>query len=176
MKEQFGVEPKQIEQVMLLAPRPDREIAFDFKVRRGEEPPPMPIPMAGVIRLNEPLANKEALQRAIKGLGWGELTSLERAGKTYFKSSKKTEIAVYTPDERTIVFGSERLLGSMVDKVLFVVKWGSTRPEVARNALNLLRGAGCFDHECSDIPTAIVTQVDLKRHARYRYGDVANVS
>jgi len=46
-----------------------------------------------------------------------------------------------------------RLLGSMVDKVLFVVKWGSTRPEVARNALNLLRGSGCFDHECSDIPT-----------------------
>ena len=65
-----------------------------------------------------------------------------------------------------------RLLGSMVDKVLFVVKWGSTRPEVARNALNLLRGAGCFDHECSDIPTAIVTQVDLKKHARYGYGDV----
>jgi polysaccharide biosynthesis transport protein len=65
-----------------------------------------------------------------------------------------------------------RLLGSMVDKVLFVVKWGSTKPELARNALNLLRGSGCFDHECSDIPTAIVTQVDLKKHARYGYGDV----
>jgi len=65
-----------------------------------------------------------------------------------------------------------RLLGSMVDKVLFVVKWGSTRPEVARNALNLLRGSGCFDQECSDIPTAIVTQVDLKKHARYGYGDL----
>jgi len=52
------------------------------------------------------------------------------------------------------------------------LSWGSTRPEAARNALNLLRGSGCFDQECSDIPTAIVTQVDLKKRARYGYGDV----
>ena len=52
------------------------------------------------------------------------------------------------------------------------VKWGSTRREVAQNALSLLRDAGCLDKDRSDLATAIVTQVDLKRHARYRYGDV----
>jgi polysaccharide biosynthesis transport protein len=65
-----------------------------------------------------------------------------------------------------------RLLSSIVDKLLLVVKWGSTRREVAQNALSLLRDAGCLDKDRSDLATAIVTQVDLKRHARYRYGDV----
>jgi hypothetical protein len=65
-----------------------------------------------------------------------------------------------------------RLLCSIVDKLLLVVKWGSTRREVAQNALSLLRESGCLDKDRSDLAVAIVTQVDLKRHARYRYGDV----
>ena len=63
-----------------------------------------------------------------------------------------------------------RLLAPMADKVVFVVKWGSTRREVAQNAISLLRtpnrrGDGI------DIPLALLTQVDLKMHATYRYGD-----
>ncbi len=65
-----------------------------------------------------------------------------------------------------------RLLPSIVDKLLFVLKWGSTRREVAQNALSLLRDSGCLDTDRSDLAVAIVTQVDLKKHARYRYGDV----
>jgi cellulose biosynthesis protein BcsQ len=65
-----------------------------------------------------------------------------------------------------------RLLPAMVDKLLLVVKWGSTRREVAQNALSLLRDCGCLD---KDHVIAIVTQVDLKRHARYRYGDVGEL-
>ena len=65
-----------------------------------------------------------------------------------------------------------RLLPSIVDKVLLVVKWGSTRREVAQNALSLLHDSGCLDNDHGDRVSAIVTQVDLKRHARYRYGDV----
>jgi polysaccharide biosynthesis transport protein len=65
-----------------------------------------------------------------------------------------------------------RLLPSIADKLLLVVKWGSTRREVAQNAVSLLRDSGCLDKDRSDLAVAIVTQVDLKRHARYRYGDV----
>jgi polysaccharide biosynthesis transport protein len=64
-----------------------------------------------------------------------------------------------------------RLLPSIADKLLFVVKWGSTRREVAQNALSLLRDPDHLDMDRSDLAVAIVTQVDLKRHARYRYGD-----
>jgi succinoglycan biosynthesis transport protein ExoP len=65
-----------------------------------------------------------------------------------------------------------RLLPSIVDKLLLVVKWGSTKREVAQNALSLLRDAGCADMDHNNRVIAIVTQVNVKRHARYRYGDV----
>jgi polysaccharide biosynthesis transport protein len=64
-----------------------------------------------------------------------------------------------------------RLLASMVDHVLFAVKWGSTRREVAQNALRLLRLSTVKKNGLRDMVSAVVTQVDLKRHARYRYGD-----
>jgi polysaccharide biosynthesis transport protein len=64
-----------------------------------------------------------------------------------------------------------RLLASMVDKVLFAIKWGSTPQEVVQNALELLRGCASGRHDLRDDITAVITQIDLKRHARYRYGD-----
>jgi Mrp family chromosome partitioning ATPase len=64
-----------------------------------------------------------------------------------------------------------RLLASMVDHVLFAVKWGSTRREIAQNALRLLRLSTTQENSVRDIVSAVITQVDLKRHARYRYGD-----
>jgi succinoglycan biosynthesis transport protein ExoP len=64
-----------------------------------------------------------------------------------------------------------RLLPSIVDQLLLVVKWGSTRREVAQNALGVLRESRCLDKDRGDLAFAILTQVDLKRHARYRYGD-----
>jgi uncharacterized protein involved in exopolysaccharide biosynthesis/Mrp family chromosome partitioning ATPase len=67
-----------------------------------------------------------------------------------------------------------RLLPSIVDKFVLVVKWGSTRREVIQNALSLLGDSGCHNEDRSDLAMAIVTQVDLKRHARYRYGDVGD--
>ena len=63
-----------------------------------------------------------------------------------------------------------RLLAPMADKVVFVVKWGSTRREVAQNAIGLLRNSN-RRADGIDIPIALLTQVDLKMHASYRYGD-----
>lgn len=64
-----------------------------------------------------------------------------------------------------------RLLAPMVDKVLFVVKWGSTRRQVAQNAMSLLRSPDGLTGSV-DIPIVLLTQVDLQTHASYRYGDV----
>ena len=63
-----------------------------------------------------------------------------------------------------------RLFASMVDKVVFVVKWGETRREVAQTALSLLSGSR--DQQRSNLVGVVVTQVDLKKHALYGYGDV----
>jgi succinoglycan biosynthesis transport protein ExoP len=64
-----------------------------------------------------------------------------------------------------------RLLANMADKVLFVVKWGSTRRETAQNAVNVLRSSGGLDQGRAP-PSAVLSQVNLKEHALYRYGDV----
>jgi uncharacterized protein involved in exopolysaccharide biosynthesis len=64
-----------------------------------------------------------------------------------------------------------RLLASMVDKVLFAVKWGSTEREIAGNALDLLQRSAFVGSDLRDVVTAVMTQVDLEKHARYRYGD-----
>lgn len=63
-----------------------------------------------------------------------------------------------------------RLLASMVDSVLFAVKWGATPRETAQNALGLLRRSPFGDGDLQKV-SAVITQVDLKKHARYRYGD-----
>ncbi len=68
-----------------------------------------------------------------------------------------------------------RLLRALADKILFIVKWGSTRPEVAQNALNLLRTAVSGRRPVAKT-SAIITQVDMEQHANYGYGDAVEAS
>jgi Mrp family chromosome partitioning ATPase len=70
-----------------------------------------------------------------------------------------------------LVTTEARLLAPMVDKVLLVVKWGSTRREVAQNAMSLLRNPDDVAEKGAPVPAVILTQVNLKEHASYRYGD-----
>ena len=65
-----------------------------------------------------------------------------------------------------------RLLASMVDKVLFAIRWGSTPREVAQNALGLLRSSAPEGKDLRGSIAAVITQVDLEMHARYWYGDL----
>jgi Mrp family chromosome partitioning ATPase len=65
-----------------------------------------------------------------------------------------------------------RLLAALADETLFVVKWGSTKRELAQNALNLLRNPGLSAAHRLRPVRALITQVDLAKHARYGYGDI----
>ena len=67
--------------------------------------------------------------------------------------------------------GETKIMASLADTTLLAIKWGSTRREVVRNALNSLKSMGWSDGMISSRVRAVVTQVDLKKHARYRYGD-----
>src|SRR5690242_18609866 len=71
-----------------------------------------------------------------------------------------------------LAMAETRLLAPMVDKVLFAVKWGSTRRDVAQSALGMLNSGGVFGKNRLQLAGAIVTQVNLKKHARYRYGGI----
>ena len=63
-----------------------------------------------------------------------------------------------------------RLLAAMADENLFVVKWGSTPRELAQNALNLLRRPNRAPGQQLRHVSALIAQVDLKKHAHYGYG------
>ena len=64
-----------------------------------------------------------------------------------------------------------RLLAPLADTVLLAIRWASTHREVARNAVAMLADPLSYQGRPPARVVAALTQVDLKRHARYRYGD-----
>ncbi len=58
-----------------------------------------------------------------------------------------------------------RVVGSVTDKTLYVVRWDKTPRKVARAGIDLLRSGG------ADIAGIVLQQVDLKRYGRFGYGD-----
>ncbi|MFO1072652.1 MAG: Wzz/FepE/Etk N-terminal domain-containing protein [Geminicoccaceae bacterium] len=59
-----------------------------------------------------------------------------------------------------------RLAAQLADRVVFVVQWGKTVESAARDSLRSLRDAGI------EPAGAVLTQIDLRKHARYGYGDI----
>jgi polysaccharide biosynthesis transport protein len=58
-----------------------------------------------------------------------------------------------------------KLLAKLADAVLFVVRYGSTRRDFCDSALRGLRESG------ATVAGAVLSQVDLRRHARSGAGD-----
>jgi capsular exopolysaccharide synthesis family protein len=58
-----------------------------------------------------------------------------------------------------------RVIGQVVDKTVFVVRWDKTPKKVARAALDLLRKGG------TDVTGIVLQQVDLKRYGAIGYGE-----
>ena len=59
-----------------------------------------------------------------------------------------------------------KVAAQLVDKVAFVVQWGKTVESAARDSLQSLREAGI------EPAGAVLTQIDLRKHAQYGYGDI----
>jgi uncharacterized protein involved in exopolysaccharide biosynthesis/Mrp family chromosome partitioning ATPase len=64
-----------------------------------------------------------------------------------------------------------RLLTGWADMVLFAIRWGKTRRSIARGVLELLAS----DASISVPVGSVLTQVNLKKHAGYRFGDSADL-
>jgi capsular exopolysaccharide synthesis family protein len=58
-----------------------------------------------------------------------------------------------------------RIIGRLVDKTLFVVRWNQTPGKVARAALEQLERYG------TDVAGIVLQQVDLQRYGRFSHGD-----
>jgi capsular exopolysaccharide synthesis family protein len=68
-------------------------------------------------------------------------------------------------DGPPVLVGAEALsLGQLVDKVVYAVRWGVTRREIA------LEGLKQFIETHSDVAGIVVSRVDAKRYRQYGYG------
>ena len=59
-----------------------------------------------------------------------------------------------------------KVAANLADRVVFVVRWGKTIECAARDSLRSLREAGI------EPAGAVLAQIDLRKHAQYRYGDI----
>ncbi len=58
-----------------------------------------------------------------------------------------------------------RVLAGEVDQTVFVVRWAETRRERVCNALKQLTSSG------AKLAGVVLSMVDVRKHARYGYGD-----
>jgi len=59
-----------------------------------------------------------------------------------------------------------KVAAALADKIVFVVHWGKTIESAARDSLKSLRDAGL------EPAGVVLTQIDLRKHAKYGYGDI----
>lgn len=57
-------------------------------------------------------------------------------------------------------------LSQFADAVILMVRWGATPRKLVANALSVLRQRSCV------VAGAVLSQVDFKKQAKYRYGDI----
>jgi len=72
-------------------------------------------------------------------------------------------IVVDTPPVMAVA--DARIIGRLVDKTVFVVRWNKTPRKVAKAAMEQLHRAGV------DVAGVVLQQVDLDRYGRLGYGD-----
>jgi capsular exopolysaccharide synthesis family protein len=129
--------------------------------------------------LVEHLAGERSLEEVI---AWDEPSGVhylpirrQTANPTDILSSQKMKQMLASLRERFdfIVLDSAPLLGVtdskvvslLTDRVLFVMRWEKTSKETSTNALAHLREAK------ATVAGVVLTQVDVRKHARYGYGD-----
>jgi polysaccharide biosynthesis transport protein len=59
-----------------------------------------------------------------------------------------------------------KVAAGFADRVVFVVRWGKTIESAARDSVRALRESGI------EPAGVVLSQIDLRKHAQYRYGDI----
>jgi uncharacterized protein involved in exopolysaccharide biosynthesis/Mrp family chromosome partitioning ATPase len=64
------------------------------------------------------------------------------------------------------------VIASIVDEVIFAIRWGTTRREVVKSSVEFLQRSSAFNWNAGPSINAVLSRVNLATHARYRYGDI----
>lgn len=77
--------------------------------------------------------------------------------------TRYTRIIIDSPP--VLAVADVRLIARLVDRVVYLVKWGSTPRDAVRNGIKLLRAAN------TPVAGLVLSQVDQRKHTKYGYGD-----
>ena len=66
-----------------------------------------------------------------------------------------------------LAVADSRVLAKMADKTLYLVRWDNTARETVHSGLTQM------SRDKIDIAGFVISRVDLKKHARYNYGDMS---
>jgi succinoglycan biosynthesis transport protein ExoP len=103
----------------------------------------------------------------IKGLTSSPVDLLESQQMAILLTELRSKYNYVFLDGPPALVTDTRAAALLADTVLYAVQWKKTKADIASHGLEAL--------ESSRIPVAglVLTQVDLKRHSKYGYGDVA---
>jgi len=125
--------------------------------------------LAGEVSLDEAIAADAATGLAFLGAGRGapnppDLLNSDHMRALIEELTGRYDLVVL--DSSPLVAVSDaRILARYADKTAFVVRWADTRREVVMNAMKQLLKAD------ADLAGVVLSQVNVKSHARYGYGD-----
>jgi capsular exopolysaccharide synthesis family protein len=88
-----------------------------------------------------------------------------RAFSTLIRQLREHYELVILDTAPTLAVADSAVIGRQSDSVLFAIRWGRTPREAVEAGVRALRDAGVR------LTGAVLTQVDLRRHAQYGYGD-----
>jgi len=100
---------------------------------------------------------------------------ISRSGQQLFRQLRSKYDCIIVDGPSVLGSAEARILASVADEVLLAVRWGSTRRDLARYAVDLFRASGMADDGGQSRLKAVLTRADLPAHARYRYGDAAEL-
>ncbi len=94
----------------------------------------------------------------------GNLLSSDRMKLLLAELSERYDLVVLDSPP-VLAVADARILARFADKTIFIVRWAETRREVAMMGLKQIAEAG------GDIAGFALSRVNVKKHARYGYGD-----
>lgn len=99
----------------------------------------------------------------------------DRLGKVFKDLRARYDVVIV---DGPVAIGSAEapLIARLADAVVLVVRWGGTRQLVAQNAACALRGSDGLPSAGAGQLSVVLSDVPLRRHAGYRFGDAIEVS
>lgn len=144
--------------------RPRLHKVFGFSVQPG-----LVEVLSGAVDVGDTIRVDEKSGLHMLTAGKGAPNPPELLGSEHFRKLmellKKRYDLVFLDSPPILVVSDARVIGNVVDKTVFVVRWVNTRREAASMAIRQLVSGG------SKLAGVVLSMVNVRKHARYGYGD-----